>query len=76
MQILFNEQSRTFHLTNDKISYIMTVLPNGHLSQVYFGKKVHDKADFSYLIQSCARPTTSYISEEFHNIIYLRHIRQ
>ena len=34
MQILFNEQSRTFHLTNDKISYIMTVLPNGHLSQV------------------------------------------
>ena len=32
MQILFNEQSRTFHLTNDKISYIMTVLPNGHLS--------------------------------------------
>lgn len=76
MQILFNEQSRTFHLTNDKISYIMTVLPNGHLSQVYFGKKVHDKADFSYLIQSCARPTTSYISEEFHNIISLSHIRQ
>ena len=74
MQILFNEQSRTFHLTNDKISYIMTVLPNGHLSQVYFGKKVHDKADFSYLIQSCARPTTSYISEEFHNIISLSHI--
>ena len=76
MKILFNKQSRTFHLTNDKISYIMTVLPNGHLSQVYFGKRVHDKADFSYLIQSCARPTTSYISEEFHNIISLSHIRQ
>lgn len=46
MQILFNEQSRTFHLTNDKISYIMTVLPNGHLSQVYFGKKYMTKQIF------------------------------
>lgn len=76
MQILVNEQTKTFHLTNDKISYIMTVLPNHHLSQLYFGKKVHNKADYSYLIQSCARPTTSYISEEYHNIISLSHLRQ
>ena len=76
MQILVNEQTKTFHLTNDKISYIMTVLPNHHLSQLYFGKAVHNKTDYSYLIQSCARPTTSYISEEYHNIISLSHIRQ
>ena len=36
--IIFHEDSREFHLCNDKISYIMTILKNGELGQLYFGK--------------------------------------
>ena len=43
MSIIFQESSRTFHLFNDKISYIMTVLPNRQMGQLYFGKRIHQK---------------------------------
>lgn len=76
MSILFNEQTKTFHLTNKHISYIMSVLPTGQLMQLYFGKKVHDKDDFSYLIETSARPTTTYISEEYHNKYTFTHLKQ
>ena len=35
--IIYHESSKTFHLYNNNISYIMTVLPNGHLGNLYFG---------------------------------------
>lgn len=76
MSILFNEKSKTFHLSNNHISYIMTILPNGHLGQLYFGKKIHHKDDFSYLLETAPRPTTTYISEEYTNIISLSHLKQ
>ena len=76
MSIIFNEQTKTFHLTNNKISYIMSILPTGNLIQLYFGKKVHDRADFSYLIETSARPTTTYISEEYHNKYTFTHLKQ
>ena len=60
-QIIFHEETKTFHLYNGKISYILCVLENGHLGQLYFGKRLHDKADFSYLVEKCERPMTSYI---------------
>ena len=62
-QIIFHEETKTFHLYNEKISYILCVLENGHLGQLYFGKRLHDKADFSYLVEKCERPMTSYIYE-------------
>ena len=58
-QIIFHEETKTFHLYNGKISYILCVLENGHLGQLYFGKRLHDKADFSYLVEKCERPMTS-----------------
>ena len=51
MSIIFHESSKTFHLYNNNISYIMTVLPNGHLGNLYFGKRIHDREDFSYLLE-------------------------
>ena len=36
-QIIFHEETKTFHLYNEKISYILCVLENGHLGQLYFG---------------------------------------
>ena len=37
MKIHVHEKTRTFHLQNDKISYIMTVLEGGYPGQLYFG---------------------------------------
>ena len=76
MSIVFHEQTKTFHLFNDRISYIMNVLPTGHLMQLYCGKKVHDREDFSYLIETSARPTTMYLSEEWHNKYTFTHLKQ
>ena len=74
-QIIFHEETKTFHLYNGKISYILCVLENGHLGQLYFGKRLHDKADFSYLVEKCERPMTSYIYE-WDRTFSLEHIRQ
>lgn len=73
--IIFHENTKTFHLYNQKISYIMCVLENGHLGQLYYGKKIHDKGDFSYLVEKCGRPMTSYIFEE-DRTFSLEHIKQ
>ena len=44
--IVFHKETKTFHLYNDQISYIMCVLENGHMGQIYYGKKIHDKKNF------------------------------
>lgn len=49
MNIVWHEETKQFHLYNDAVSYIMYVQPNGEMGQLYFGSKVHDKNDFSYL---------------------------
>ena len=48
MGIIFHEETKTFHLTNGEISYIMTVLPNGHLGNLYYGKAIRDREDFCW----------------------------
>ena len=44
MGIVYHESSKVFHLYNDTISYFMTVLKNGHLGQLYFGKRIRGKS--------------------------------
>ena len=61
MEIVFKEEAKTFHLYNDQISYILTVLPNGQLGQLYFGKAVRDRDDFSFLLETCSRPMASCV---------------
>ena len=41
----------------------MTVLPNGHLGNLYFGKRIHDREDFSYLLEMKQRPMTACVYE-------------
>ena len=60
MSIIYHEGTQTFHLYNDTISYITTVLPNRHMGQLYFGRKIHDKDNFSYLLEMCPRPMSSH----------------
>lgn len=42
IDIKYHESTKTFHLTNGKISYIMKILDNGHVGQLYYGKAVED----------------------------------
>ena len=50
MDILWHNQSKQFHLFNDSISYIMGVTPLGDLGGIYFGSRIHDKDDMSYVV--------------------------
>lgn len=75
MSIKFYENTQTFHLFNDKVSYIMTVLPNKHIGQLYFGRRIHDKEDYSYLLEAAPRPMASYIFEG-DRTVSLEHLRQ
>ncbi len=75
MSIIFHEKCGVFHLFNESISYIMMVLPNGHMGQLYFGKRIHDREDFSYLMELAARPMTSCVFED-DNKFSLEHVKQ
>ncbi len=75
MSILFSERTQTFHLYNEEMSYIMAVLPNGHLGQLYFGKRIHHKEDFSYLQERVHRSMTSYVYDD-DDTFSLEHTRQ
>lgn len=56
MAIFYHEEKKEFHLTNGKISYIMTVLRNGQLGQLYFGSAIREREDFSHLLELLPRP--------------------
>lgn len=75
MDIRFHANTKTFHLFNDNISYLMCILENGHLGQLYFGKKIRDKEDFSYLLEKRSRPMSSYLYEG-DRTFSLEHIKQ
>ena len=51
MGIIYEEKSRQFHLYNDKISYIMTCLPNGQMGQLYYGKRLLHRESFCHLLE-------------------------
>ena len=75
MNISVNETTHTFHLYNNEISYIMTVLRNGQMGQLYFGKKVHERDDYSYLIEVRSRPMTSCVFDT-DKCFSMEHLKQ
>lgn len=62
--IKYFETSKEFHLHNEEISYIMKILPNGHIGQIYFGSKVAVKEGYSDYIETAPRYMTSYVFED------------
>ena len=75
MAIIFHEQSKTFHLYNQQISYIFKVLKNGSLGQLYFGKRIHDKECFDELFEMRKRSMAPY-TYEGDMLFSLEHIKQ
>ena len=75
MHIYYHETSETFHLQNETISYIMKVLPNRQLGQLYFGQAIHDRESFDYLLEMQQRSMTTYAFEG-DRTFSLEHIKQ
>ncbi len=63
MPINTHQDGRLIHLTNHKISYIIKVLEDGSLGNLYFGKRVADKENFDYLIEGEYRPNSAYVNQ-------------
>lgn len=59
MAIVFHKESRCFHLYNNEVSYIIRIMENEQLEQLYYGKKIHDREDFTYLHEECMRSQMS-----------------
>lgn len=75
MGIIFQEQSKEFHLFNGNISYIMKILQNDQMGQLYFGKKVPVREEYDYLLENRYRPVTSYVYEDGYSFS-LEHLKQ
>lgn len=63
MAIIFHEKSKQFHLYNTDVSYIIEIMDNGQLGNLYYGKRVHDKEDYSYLHEEVGCPHEVFCQE-------------
>ena len=60
MPIIYNEKTREFHLYNQEISYIIKILDNDQPGQLYYGKRLTHKEDFSHLFEYAMRDMSPY----------------
>lgn len=63
MAIKYSEKSREFHLYNNEISYVIKILDNNQLGNLYYGKRIHHKESFSNLFEGAMRPLAAYVFE-------------
>lgn len=75
MPLSVHQEGRLFHLSNNKISYIIQILEDNTLGNLYFGKRVSDREDFSHLIEGEYRSNSAYVKK---GDVYFskEHIRQ
>lgn len=76
MGILFHEKSGEFHLFNDEISYIIKILPNRQLGQVYYGKRLRDRESFEHLVEYSMRPMVAWVGDLGRNDVSLEVLKQ
>lgn len=75
MPIIFHKELKEFHLYNKEISYIIHILPNGHIGNLYFGKKIDPYKTYNHLFEGIYRPLAAYVYEE-DNKFSLQNTRQ
>lgn len=75
MAIIFHKQSKCFHLYNNEVSYIMRIMENGQLENLYYGKKIHDKEDFAYFHDEAIRSQMSVCIPE-PGLLSMQYTRQ
>ena len=75
MAIIFHKQSKCFHHYNNEVSYIMRIMENGQLENLYYGKKIHDKEDFAYFHDEAMRSQMSVCIPE-PGLLSMQYTRQ
>lgn len=75
MAIIFHENSKEFHIYNEKISYIIKILDNNQLANLYYGKKIKDRSTFSHLHEGKLRSLAAYVFEDDYTLS-LQHTKQ
>ena len=75
MPIIFHKETQEIHLYNNEISYIIHILPNGHIGNLYFGKNIDPKRSYKHLFEGAHRPLAAYV-EEGDNQFSLQNTRQ
>ena len=55
MSIIYHEQAKQFHLYNRSISYIIQIMANGQLGNLYYGKRITDRESYAYLLETGER---------------------
>lgn len=75
MPIIFHEKSRQFHIYNEYISYIIEIMENGELGNLYYGKKINDRESFAYLHQDKERSLAAMATDSQSNLC-LQYTRQ
>ncbi|GMQ55998.1 alpha-galactosidase [Vallitalea sediminicola] len=58
MSIVFNDETKEFHLYNDSVSYIFGILKNNQLGHLYYGKKIKHRESYKHLLKLAPRPLT------------------
>lgn len=51
MAIIYNEKAKEFHLYNEEVSYIFTILKDGQLGQLYFGERIKHRESFAHMLE-------------------------
>lgn len=59
MSIFYHESSKEFHLTNGQVSYVMEIMENGQVEQLYYGKAIRDRENFHHLHEEMPRALTA-----------------
>lgn len=75
MAIRFHEKTKEFHIFNSEVSYLMRIMENGQLENLYYGKVIRDKEDFSYLHEETMRSQMSVCVPE-PGILSMHYTRQ
>lgn len=75
MPIVFHNESNTFHIYNNHISYIFKILRNGHLGNIYYGKNIKDRVNFDHLLDFYPRMMNVW-QYDGDKTFSLEHIRQ
>lgn len=75
MSVIYHENNRIFHITNKEVSYLIRIMENGQLENLYYGKAIRDKEDFSYLHEEAMRSQMSVCVPE-PGILSMQYTRQ
>lgn len=68
MAIIYHEKSGEFHLTNGHISYVMNILANKQIGNLYFGRAITDQDDFGHLLEGGLKALAAYVFEDDYQL--------